>query len=315
MRKKSSLKVAVIVPCYNEEKSIAKVVKDFKKYLPKSIVYVFDNNSSDKTVEKANSAGAVVKSVKLKGKGNVVRRMFADVDADIYVMVDGDDTYDAKSAQMLINKLIDNDLDIVIGCRKEESKNNNNYRKGHRIGNKLLTGSVSRIFGGEFTDMLSGYRVFSRRFVKSFGAESRGFEIETELTVHTLEMRLPYGEFDTPYTERPEGSDSKLSTYKDGIKILLMILRLYSNERPAYFWGLVGAIFMLSSFFISLPVFIEYLDTNQVERFPTLIVASGLLVIGFVSLSIGLILRTVTKGRKEAKHLKYLEIPAINNGN
>ncbi len=202
---------------------------------------------------------------------------------------------------------------MVVGDRSEESTDNNNYRPGHRLGNKLLTGSVARIFGGNFTDMLSGYRVFSRRFVKSFPAESRGFEIETELTVHTLELRMPYAEIETPYYERPEGSESKLSTYRDGIKIFIMIARLYSNERPAQFWGIFGLILIIFAIGFSVPVFFEYVQTDKVERFPTLIVSSGLVVIGFLSFTIGLVLRTVTKGRKEAKHLAYLSIPTFKN--
>lgn len=314
MKKYTNLRLAVIVPCYNEESSIGKVVLDFKNTLPDAKIYVFDNNSSDKTYEAAKKAGALVRRVYLPGKGNVVRRMFADVDADIYIMVDGDDTYHAASAPLLVDKLLNENLDMVVGCRIEDTKENNNYRPGHRIGNKMLTGSVARIFGGNFTDMLSGYRVFSRRFAKSFTAESKGFEIETELTVHTLEMRIPYGEVKTLYTERPEGSESKLSTYKDGIKILSMIVRLYSNERPSYFWGIIGSILSSVAIIICIPVFVEYLQTNAVERFPTLIVASGLLVIGFLSFTIGLVLRTVTKGRKEAKHLSYLAVPiAVKN--
>jgi len=304
----SHLKIAVIIPCYNEEKTIQNVVTDFKKSLPKANIYVFDNNSSDRTGEVAKKAGAIVYSVQNAGKGNVVRRMFSDVDADVYLMVDGDDTYHAASAPRLIEKLLNENLDMVVGCRTEDSKDNNNYRAGHRLGNKLLTSSVSTIFGGNFTDMLSGYRAFSKRFVKSFTAESKGFEIETELTVHTLELRIPYGEVDTPYFERPEGSESKLSTYKDGFKILSMIIRLYSNERPAQFWGFFGGFLILIAAALSLPVFIEYLQTSKVERFPTLIVSIGMVIIGFLSFTIGLVLRTVTKGRKEAKHLWYLTL-------
>ena len=307
------LNIAVIVPCYNESATIGIVVKDFRKILPNANVYVYDNNSNDDTANIAKKAGALTRRVYLPGKGNVVRRMFADVDADIYVMLDGDATYDAESAPKLIDKLLEDDLDMVVGCRVEEDKDNNNYRKGHRLGNKLLTGSVAKIFGGDFKDMLSGYRVFSRRFAKSFAAESKGFEIETELTVHTLELRLPYAELDTPYFERPEGSESKLSTYKDGVKILLMIARLYSNERPAHFWGIFGFFIIVVAAAFSLPVFIEYIQTDKVERFPTLIVASGLVVIGFLSFTIGLVLRTVTKGRKEAKHLAYLSLPSTKS--
>jgi len=305
--------VAVIIPCYNEAAAVEAVIRDFRKTLPKADIFIFDNNSSDGTGDIAKKAGAMVYNVALKGKGNVVRRMFADVDADIYVMVDGDATYDANSAPKLIQKLLDARLDMVVGCRKEDSKNNHNYRPGHRLGNKLLTGSVQKIFGGQFTDMLSGYRVFSRRFAKSFTAESIGFEIETELTVHTLEQRLPYGELDTPYSERPEGSESKLSTYKDGIKILIMILRLYSNERPKEFWGIIGGFFIAISTILIIPIFYEFLQTHQVPRMPTFLGAIVIGLGGFLAITVGLILRTVTKGRREAKHLAYLNIPATSD--
>lgn len=306
-------KIAVLVPCYNEESTVEKVISGFKKALPEADVYVFDNNSKDKTAELAHKAGAIVSFVALPGKGNVVRRMFADVNADVYVMVDGDATYDAPSAPKLIQKLIDEDLDMVVGCRTEESTDNSNYRPGHRLGNKLLTGSVHKMFGGQFTDMLSGYRVFSRRFAKSFPAESSGFETETELTVHTLEMKMSYGEMLTPYFERPVGSESKLSTYKDGIRILKMILRLYSNERPSRFWAIVGGAFILIAVVLMIPVSIEYFRTHLVQRFPTVIVASGIAIIGILCATIGLVLRTVTKGRNEAKHLSYLQIPSVRN--
>ena len=309
----TKVSVAVIIPCYNEATAIATVVKDFKKVLPDASIYVFDNNSSDGTGDVALKAGATVRRVKLRGKGNVVRRMFADIDADIYIMVDGDATYDAASAPRMIEKLLDEHLDTVIGCRKEESTDNKNYRPGHRIGNKVLTGSVQKIFGGDFTDMLSGYRVFSRRFVKSFAAESQGFEIETELTVHALELRLPYGELDTPYSERPEGSESKLSTYKDGIKILGMVIRLYSNERPKEFWGIVGGVLLLLSVIFTVPVLIEYIQTGLVPRMPTFLFAIGLALGGFLAVTVGLILRTVTKGRREAKHLAYLSIASVSS--
>ena len=304
------LQIAVIIPCYNEAATVKSVVVGFKRALPSAHIVVFDNNSSDETSTVARKAGADVRFVSLKGKGNVVRRMFADVEADVYVMVDGDATYDADSAPLLIEKLVDDGLDMVVGCRTEESTDNQNYRRGHRLGNKLLTGSVQRIFGGQFTDMLSGYRVFSRRFAKSFVAESRGFETETELTVHTLEMRLPYGEVSTPYKERPEGSESKLSTYKDGIRILSMIIRLYSNERPKEFWGIIGTLLIIISLVLITPVVIEYFETGEVPRFPTLLLALVMALGGFLAYTVGLILRTVTKGRREAKHLAYLATPA-----
>lgn len=313
MRNSHNLRVAVIVPCYNEEKSVATVVRDFRKSLPDAEIHVFDNNSSDRTSEVAAEAGAILHRVTLPGKGNVVRRMFADVDADVYVMVDGDATYDAASASGLIKTLVEQNLDMVVGCRVEESTQNNNYRPGHRLGNKLLTGSVQRIFKGNFTDMLSGYRVFSRRFAKSFPTASKGFEIETELTVFTLEMKLPYAEVKTPYYERIEGSESKLSTYKDGLRIVKMIVGLYSSERPARFWGLIGSGLLVIAAAFMIPVIAEYLSTHEVRRFPTVIVASAVALGGFLSFTIGIVLRTVTKGRNENKHLAYLRIPAVRN--
>ena len=311
--KESSLSVAVVVPCYNEEASVATVVHDFRKALPHAAIHVFDNNSSDGTAERARAAGAMVHSVRQRGKGNVVRRIFADVDADVYVMVDGDATYDAASAPKLVATLVEQNLDMVVGCRVEESTDNKNYRPGHRIGNKLLTGSVQRIFGGDFTDMLSGYRAFSRRFAKSFPAESRRFETETELTVFALEMRLPYAEVPTLYVERMAGSESKLSTYKDGWRILKMIVRLYSNERPSRFWGIIGGVLLLVAALMLLPVYFEYLHTNEVRRFPTVIVAGTIALGGFLAFMVGLILRTVTKGRNEAKHLAYLRTPSVRS--
>lgn len=310
MSKQNYSNVAVIIPCYNEAAAVAKVVKDFIHELPGARIYVFDNNSSDGTAEIAKNAGAIVRHVAAKGKGNVVRRMFADVEAEVYIMVDGDATYDAASAPAMLEKLLSENLDMVVGCRHEETLDNNNYRRGHRLGNKLLTGSVQKIFGGQFTDMLSGYRAFSRRFAKSFTAESHGFETETELTVHALELRLPHGEVSTPYSERPEGSESKLSTYRDGIRILKMIIRLYSNERPKQFWGIIGGLLLIVALALVIPIIAEFARTHTVPRFPTLFFAISLGILGFLSFTIGLVLRTVTKGRREAKHLAYLAIPA-----
>lgn len=302
--------IAVIIPCYNEEKTINSVITGFRKSLPEAKIYVFDNNSLDATGSVAEESGAIVRKVSLPGKGNVVRRMFADIEADVYIMVDGDDTYDATAAPILVEKLVSEGLDMVVGCRHEDSRDNNNYRRGHRLGNRLLTRSVQRMFKGEFTDMLSGYRAFSKRFVKSFPAESAGFETETELTVFSLEMRLPYGEVVTSYRERPAGSQSKLSTYKDGMKILLMIVRLYSNELPLRFWGVVGSGLIIVALALAAPVVLDYFATGIVLRMPTLIVASGLAVSGFMAFTIGLVLRTVTTGRRETKHLKYLSLKA-----
>mgnify|MGYP003600892190 FL=1 len=301
--------IAILVPCYNEEIAVEKVIEDFRRVIPEAKIYIFDNNSSDKTSEVARNAGAIVKFVELKGKGNVVRRMFADVEADIYIMTDGDATYDADSVHLLIDKLLDEDLDMVVGCRVEESKENENYRAGHRFGNMMLTGTVMKIFGGNFTDMLSGYRAFSRRYVKSFPALAEGFETETELTVHALELRMPYGEISTPYFERPEGSESKLSTYKDGWRILKTIIKLYANERPTIFFGLIGLLMLIISSIIMIPIILTYLSTHEVPKFPTLILAVSLATTGILSIAVGLILNTVTRGRHEMKRLFYLSIP------
>ena len=301
--------IAILVPCYNEEIAVEKVIKDFKRVIPEAKIYIFDNNSSDRTNEVARNAGAIVKFVKLKGKGNVVRRMFADIEADIYIMTDGDATYDANSVHLLIDKLLNEDLDMVVGCRVEESKENKNYRVGHRFGNMMLTGTVMKIFGGNFTDMLSGYRVFSRRYVKSFPALAEGFETETELTIHALELRMPYGEVPTPYFERLEGSESKLSTYKDGWRILKTIIKLYANERPTFFFGVIGLFILTIASIIMIPIILTYLSTREVPKFPSLILAVSLGTTGILSIAVGLVLNTVTRGRHEMKRLFYLSIP------
>ena len=304
------LRVALVVPCFNEEVAIGTVIRDFRQAMPSLEMYVFDNASTDKTSEVARSEGADVVHVPLKGKGNVVRRMFADVDADVYVMVDGDATYHAPSLPAMIHKLLDERLDMVVGCRvtpKEVAAAA--YRHGHQFGNKLLTNSIAWIFGGQFTDMLSGYRVFSRRYVKSFPSLSSGFEIETELTVHALELRMPYGEVMTPYGARPEGSASKLSTYKDGWKILKTIARLYISERPLSFFSLCGFLFSLLSLGLAWPILIEYLQTGLVPRFPTAILSASIMVSALLSFACGLILDNVTRGRHEMKRLFYLGIP------
>jgi len=274
-------------------------------------IYVFDNASTDKTAEVARSEGAFVIPVPLKGKGNVVRRMFADVDADVYVMVDGDATYHAASVPGMIKKLLDERLDMVVGCRvTPKDLASAAYRHGHQFGNKMLTQSISWMFGGKFTDMLSGYRVFSRRYVKSFPALSRGFEIETELTVHALELRMPYGEVMTPYGARPEGSTSKLSTYKDGWKILKTIALLYISERPLSFFSLCGVVLSLLSLGLAWPILLEYLQTGLVPRFPTAILSASIMIIALLSFACGLVLDNVTRGRQEMKRLFYLGIPA-----
>jgi glycosyltransferase involved in cell wall biosynthesis len=297
-------RITVLVPCYNEEVAIAKVIEDFRKALPGAIIHVFDNNSSDRTSEVARKAGAVVGNETRQGKGNVVRRMFADIDADIYLLVDGDATYDAPSAPTMVGKLIEENLDMVVGTRvdREEAA----YRRGHRSGNAIFTWFVASMFGSSFTDILSGYRVFSRRFVKSFPALSGGFEIETELTIHALELGMPVGEIETPYFSRPEGSASKLNTWRDGMRISWMIQRLYRTERPLQFFGLVAIALAGLSIAAATPVIETYLATGLVPRLPTAILATGLMLAAFLALASGLVLDTVTRGRREMKRLAYL---------
>ena len=305
------LKIALVIPCFNEEAAISSVINDFLTAMPEIEIYIFDNNSTDRTRAIAESERAYVISVLLPGKGNVVRRMFADVEADVYVMVDGDATYDSKSICRLVDKLLDEHLDMVVGCRQAHSDISSlAYRPGHQWGNHILTKSVMSIFGGQFTDMLSGYRVFSRRYVKSFPALSRGFEIETELTVHALELRMPYGELSTPYGSRPEGSNSKLSTYSDGIRILFTIARLYIRERPLAFFGMCSLLLGTISISISIPVLEEYLKAGLVPRLPTAVLSASIMVSALLSLSCGLILNNVTRGRQEIKRLAYLAIPS-----
>jgi glycosyltransferase involved in cell wall biosynthesis len=301
-------RLAVLVPCYNEERAIAKVVADFRAALPGATIYVYDNNSKDSTVAEARSAGAVVRSETHQGKGYVVRRMFNDIEADVYVLVDGDATYDAPSAPKMVEKLLDDHLDMVVATRidTEEAA----YRRGHRTGNLLLTGLVTQVFGRAFTDILSGYRVFSRRFVKSFPILSGGFEIETELTVHALELELPVGEVATPYYSRPTGSVSKLSTWQDGFRILRLVLKLYRTERPLSFFGSFGIALALGSIGLAIPIFITYVEEGLVPRLPTAVLSTGLMVLAFLSTACGLILDTVTRGRREAKLIAYLALRA-----
>ncbi|MEJ0063252.1 MAG: glycosyltransferase family 2 protein [Alphaproteobacteria bacterium] len=304
----SDARIAVLIPCYNEEKAIAQVVSDFRKALPSASIYVYDNNSRDGTVAAARAAGAIVRGEPLQGKGNVVRRMFADIEADIYVLVDGDATYDAASAPAMIEALYAGPLDMVNGARVTEIKAA--YRAGHRFGNVLLSTMVAWIFGDRFKDMLSGYRIFSRRYVKSFPALAAGFEIETEFTVHALEVRMPTAEVRTPYKDRPVGSVSKLSTFKDGFRILWMIVVLIKEERPLQFFSLIALFLALVSGVLIEPVVTEYLATGLVPRFPTAILSMGLMILSFLSLACGMILDTVTRGRREAKRIAYLSIPA-----
>jgi glycosyltransferase involved in cell wall biosynthesis len=302
------LVIAVLIPCHNEAVAIANVVKGFQDALPGCVVYVYDNNSTDNTSVIASSAGAVVRHERLQGKGNVVRRMFGDIEADVYLLVDGDDTYDPRSASELVRLLLDEHLDMVAGARVTGVKSA--YRRGHRLGNFVLTNMVGLIFSQRFTDMLTGYRVFSRRFVKSFPALATGFEIETELTVHALEMRMNVLEVPTLYRERQEGSVSKLRTFSDGFRILRTIAYLVKEERPLQFFGALSGVLVLFSLALGVPVIIEFMETGKVLRFPTAILASGVMILGFLCLFTGLILDSVTHGRRELKRLAYLSIPA-----
>ncbi|MDX2086577.1 MAG: glycosyltransferase family 2 protein [Kofleriaceae bacterium] len=304
----TDLRVAVLVPCFNEEAAIAKVVTDFKKALPDATVYVYDNNSTDKTIEVATAAGAEVYREGRRGKGNVVRRMFTDIDADVYVMVDGDDTYDASRAPELVAKLVDNNLDMVVGRRIETHQAA--YRAGHRLGNAVLTGLVRWLFKATIVDMLSGYRIFSRRFVKSFPTFTREFEIETELTVHAMQMQMPVAEIDANYKERPPNSASKLRTFRDGWRILLTITNLLRNERPLLFFTLIGSLLALVALILGLPIVLEYTRTGLVPRFPTAILCTGLIVISVLCVATGLILDLVSHVRREAKRLAYLSYPS-----
>ena len=300
--------IAVLLPCYNEEAAIAQTVAGFQAALPGATVYVFDNNSSDRTIAVARAAGAVVRSERMQGKGNVVRRMFADIDADIYVMADGDATYDAPSAPALVARMIEEQLDMVVGARVTQAEAA--YRAGHQLGNAVLTGMLTQLFGRSFTDILSGYRVFSRRFVKSFPVLSGGFEIETEISVHALELKMPVAEIATPYFARPEGSTSKLSTYRDGFRILRTIITLYRIERPMLFFGAIGALLALAGVVLGIPLVSTYLQTGLVPRLPTAVLVTGLMILAALCAFTGLILDTVVRGRREVRRLAYLAFAA-----
>lgn len=304
-QQRTGQRVAVLVPCFNEEATIAKVVADFRAALPEAAIYVYDNNSADGTVDVARAAGALVRRELHQGKGNVVRRMFADVDADIYVLVDGDATYDAASARTMIARLLEERLDMVVGARVDHHAAA--YRLGHRTGNRLLTRFFALAFHATFSDILSGYRVFSRRFVKSFPVLSRGFEIETEFSVHALELELAVAEVPTPYYARPEGSTSKLSTWRDGWRILLTIVGLYRSERPLAFFSGLGVVLAIVSVGLAIPIFVTYFEQGIVPRIPTAILSTGLMLLASLSIVAGLVLDTVTRGRREIKLIAYLE--------
>jgi glycosyltransferase involved in cell wall biosynthesis len=302
-------RIAVLIPCHNEEITIGKVVSEFCAALPSAKVFVYDNNSSDDTSGVAQKAGALVRREARQGKGNVVRRMFADIEADVYVLVDGDDTYDAAASTALVGRLIEERLDFINGMRVSTAKDA--YRAGHRFGNWLLTGLVRQIFGRQFNDMLSGYKILSRRFVKSFPAMSSGFETETELAVHALELRMPCSEVATVYKERPPGSMSKLRTYSDGAQIMMLIARLVKDERPLYFFGLLGLAAIILAVGLSIPLLVTYLDTGLVPRVPTAILSVALVIVGVIGVFTGLILDMTTKTRREMKRLIYLSLPAF----
>jgi len=301
----SAPRIAVLVPCYNEELTVADVVSGMRAALPDADIYVFDNQSTDATAQRAREAGAIVRSVKLRGKGNVVRRQFADIEADVYLMVDGDATYHAPSAPLLVQQVLDGH-DMVVGLR--EATDERAYRRGHAWGNVMLTTFLSRLFGRACRDILSGYRAFSRRFVKSFPMQSAGFEIETELTVHALELRMPVAEVATPYAERPDGSVSKLNTWGDGFRILGTMLKLFAAERPLAFYGILGGLVGLLAVVLLVPVLLTYFETGLVPRFPSLILASALMVLSTLLVTVGLILDVVTRGRREMKTLAYLGV-------
>lgn len=306
------IRIAVILPCYNEETAIPSTIARFQMALPDASIYVYDNNSTDNTVAVAKAAGAIVRREAQQGKGAVVRRMFADIEADVYVLADGDDTYEAAAAPDMIARLLDEQLDMVVGVR--ESKIDEAYRRGHRFGNWMLTSLLTAMFGRSFSDILTGYRVFSRRFVKSFPVLSRGFEIETEISVHALELAMPTAEISTLYGARTEGSVSKLSTYGDGFRILRTMVALYRNERPFLFFGFLAVLFALLSILLAVPLFQEYLATGLVPRIPTAILVTGIMIAAIFFFFVGLILDTVTRGRREMKRLVYLQLAAPNPG-
>lgn len=301
-------RIAVILPCYNEEAAIAQTVAGFRAALPDAAIYVYDNNSRDRTADAARAAGAIVRTERMQGKGHVVRRMFADVDADLYVMADGDATYDATVAPAMVARMVDEQLDMVVGARVHEAADA--YRRGHVFGNRLMTGFLARLFGRSFSDIFSGYRVFSRRFVKSFPVLSGGFEIETEISVHALELKMPVAEMETRYFARPEGSASKLNTWRDGLRILRTIIRLYRIERPLVFFGAIAALLAVTGVALSVDLAMTWVETGLVPRLPTAVLVTGLMILAALSLFTGLILDTVVRGRQEVRRLAYLGLSA-----
>ncbi|MCO6521494.1 MAG: glycosyltransferase [Snodgrassella sp.] len=300
------MNIAILIPCYNEAITIEKVINDFRQAIPNSTIYVYDNNSIDNTSVIATNAGAIVKKENIQGKGAVVRKMFVDIDADYYIMVDGDDTYDAEIAPQMLNLAIQNDYDLVNAIRKETE--DNAYRSGHRLGNKVITGAVRLLFGNRIQDMLSGYKIFSKRFVKSFPAMEKGFAIETEIAIHALQLNSAIGHINTSYRGRPEGSTSKLNTYKDGLRILILIIKLCKHERPLLLFGSISLMLILVSLILFIPILVNYYNTGLVPRFPTLITAVGTGIVSIICFFSGLILNTISKGIKELKYLCYLNV-------
>jgi len=305
--KNPKISIAVIIPCFNEAQTIDSVVKKFRKFLPESKIYVYDNNSTDGTARIAKKSGAIVRLVKKQGKGSVVRRMFSDIEADIYVMVDGDDTYEIEKASNMVDYLIENQLDMLIGSRIHNDKKA--YRFGHQFGNNLITKTINFIFDNNFKDILSGYRVFTRRFVKTFPALSNGFEIETELNIYALELNIQTEEIQTKYFSRPEGSVSKLSSFKDGFKILLMIIRLFKEKKPFIFFSIGSFISTFISLLLFIPVLNEFMITGTVPRFPTAFLSVSLIIISLIFIVCGIILEEISKNRKNNNYLKFLSHP------
>ena len=303
------LKIAAIVPCHNEEVAVGQVIDDLRTALPESEIYVYDNNSTDSTSDVAREHGAIVRSESNKGKGNVVRRAFADVDADVYLMIDGDDTYEAALAPIMVSKLLDECLDQVVGCRQDDPEDSA-HRKGHAQGNAAFNRFVSVLFGVQVTDMFSGYRVFSRRFVKSFPALSREFEIETELTIHSMALRVPQAEVPVGFKDRPAGSESKLRTFRDGFRILWLIARMFAHERPFAFYGIISGILLALALAFGIPVIYEFTQTGIVERFPTAILASSLAILCALVGMVGIIQAGILRQRRESLRLAYLNVPA-----
>ncbi|MGH6979697.1 MAG: glycosyltransferase [Stellaceae bacterium] len=305
----AAARIAILIPCYNEAAAIGGVVREFRAALPTATIHVYDNNSSDETVTVARAAGAVIGRETLQGKGHVVRRMFADIEADIYILADGDGTYDAASAPALVAAMAAERLDMVNGRREGAAAAA--YRRGHRVGNFVLSRLIGHVFGNRVRDSLSGYKVFSRRFVKSFPAHASGFDVEPELIVHALELGMPVREIATPYRARPRGSESKLRTVRDGIRVLSTIAVLIKEERPLPFFGWIFLLLTAISLLLAAPIVATYSETGLVPRFPTAILATGIMLLAFLSLACGLILDTVTRGRREMKHMQYLSIPAL----